>query len=503
MKILLDTNIIIHREAQHVVNSDIGTLFKWIDNLHHTKCIHPVTVKEINQYKDPKVLRALNIKLDSYNVLRTEAPIHPDVQRVSDTVDRSQNNINDTRLVNELVSKRVDILITEDREILRKAQLLGVSEKVFTIDSFLEKVTAENPGLVDYRILAVKKEFFGNIDLSDEFFDTFKEDYPGFEKWFNKKADVTAYVCRSDGKVTAFLYLKVEDEREDYSDIEPRFPRKRRLKLGTFKVALNGYKLGERFLKIVFDNTLRYRVDELYVTVFDRRLDQQRLISLLEEYGFQRWGVKSGGVEPELVYVRDFTGRSDRENPRLTYPFISKNVPAYVVPIYPEYHTDLFPDSILRTESPSDYVENEPFRNAISKVYISRSVERNLHSGDVIVFYRTGGYYRGVVTTIGVVESVITDIKDEDAFISQCRKRSVFSDQELRKHWNYQRDNRPFIVNFLYVCSFPRRINLKTLIELGVIPDVYSVPRGFTAISRDKLERIIREAQVDESIVVD
>lgn len=503
MKILLDTNIIIHREAQHIVNSDIGNLFKWIDNLYHTKCIHPVTVEEINQYKDPKVLRTLNIKLDSYNVLRTEAPIHPDVQRILDTVDKSQNDINDTRLVNELVSNRVDILITEDREILRKAQLLGVSEKVFTIDSFLEKVTAENPGMVDYRILAVKKEFFGNIDLSDEFFDTLKEDYPGFEKWFNKKADETAYVCRSDSKVTAFLYLKVENEREDYSDIEPRFPRKYRLKLGTFKVALNGYKLGERFLKIVFDNALRYKVDELYLTVFNKRLDQQRLINLLEEYGFQRWGVKLGGVEPELVYVRDFTGRSDQENPRLTYPFISKNVPAYVVPIYPEYHTNLFPDSILRTESPSDYVENEPFRNAISKVYISRSVERNLHSGDVIVFYRTGGYYKGVVTTLGVVESVITDIKDEDAFISQCRKRSVFSDQELRMHWNYQKDNRPFIVNFLYVCSFPRRINLKTLIALGIIPDVHSVPRGFTAISRDKLERIIREAQVDESIIVD
>lgn len=47
----------------------------------------------------------------------------------------------------------------------------------------------------------------------------------------------------------------------------------------------------------------------------------------------------------------------------------------------------------------------------------SRSVERNLESGDVIVFYRTGGYYKSVVTTIGVAESIIDGIPNEEDFI--------------------------------------------------------------------------------------
>ena len=34
MKVLLDTNIIIHREASKVVNQDVGTLFKWLDKCH-------------------------------------------------------------------------------------------------------------------------------------------------------------------------------------------------------------------------------------------------------------------------------------------------------------------------------------------------------------------------------------------------------------------------------------------------------------------------------------
>ena len=50
MKILLDTNIVIHREAATVVDEDIGVLFRWLDNLHYTKCIHAVTVEEIEKH---------------------------------------------------------------------------------------------------------------------------------------------------------------------------------------------------------------------------------------------------------------------------------------------------------------------------------------------------------------------------------------------------------------------------------------------------------------------
>jgi len=63
MKILLDTNIIIHREAATIVNEDIGVLFKWLDNLNYTKCIHPITVEELGKHQDPRVRQSLKIKL--------------------------------------------------------------------------------------------------------------------------------------------------------------------------------------------------------------------------------------------------------------------------------------------------------------------------------------------------------------------------------------------------------------------------------------------------------
>jgi hypothetical protein len=107
------------------------------------------------------------------------------------------------------------------------------------------------------------------------------------------------------------------------------------------------------------------------------------------------------------------------------------------------------------------------------------------------------------VTTLGIVESIIDNIGSEEDFIRFCRKRSVFTDLELSKHWNYNKRNPPFIVNFLYAYSFPRRINMKRLIEIGVIASVHDAPRGFMQITVKNLRDIFQECQSDESIVVD
>lgn len=502
MKALLDTNIVIHREAATAVNQDIGTLFKWLDRAQYTKCVHPVTVDELQKHGDDKTRKTINIKLDSYYVLKTIAPDSEKVQIVSDKMDSNSNDKNDSLLLNEVFQDRVNILISEDRKILEKAEMLGIQDRVFTINAFLEKVVSEHPELMDYSVLSVTKKHFGDINLADAFFDSFREDYQGFDHWFNRKADETAYVTHNRERILSFLYVKEEGPEENYSDISPIFEPKRRLKIGTFKVVSNGVRLGERFLKIIFDNALRFKVEEIYVTIFDRTDEQKRLISLLQEWGFVQHGVKHTEKGDELVLIRDFGPFVNAGSPRSSFPYIAANSNIFLCPIYPDYHTELFPDSILTTESPFDFQENQPHRNALSKVFISRSLNRDLSSGDILVFYRTGGYHKSVVTTIGIVESIITDIRDESDFILKCRKRSVFSDEELKKWWNYNPRLRPFIVNFLYTYSFPKRPNMAKLIELGVIADVASAPRGFESISTEQFNKIIRESQSNESIVV-
>ncbi|TGK17595.1 PIN domain-containing protein [Leptospira stimsonii] len=502
MKILVDTNILIHREANRPIHGEIGVLFKWVDNLGYTKWIHPTSVDEISKYQNKETLEAFKIKLKNYNLIPVSSPLSKEVEKISNEMDRSDNDHIDSILLNEVYVENVDYLITEDKRIHSKADKLNISNKVFYIESFIEKVTAENPSLKDYKVLAVKREYFNSIDLSDPFFDSFRLDYLEFNSWFRKKGTETAYICRQDGRISAFLYLKIEKIDDSYSDISPAFLPKRRLKIGTLKVELNGLKIGERFLKIVFDNALSMKADEIYVTIFDRTPEQKRLISLFLEFGFIVWGKKVSSNGEELVLVRNFIISKVFPDPKLAYPFISSTARKFIVPIYPDYHTSLLPDSILSTESPLNFVENEPYRNAIRKVYISRSYERNLLAGDIIIFYRTGGKYAGVVTTIGIVENVITDIPNVQQFISLCRRRSVFSDEDLKKHWDYMPTFRPFIVNFLYTYSFPKRPNLQRLIELNVIADINSVPRGFFKISDKNFADIIKETGTDESIIV-
>jgi hypothetical protein len=265
---------------------------------------------------------------------------------------------------------------------------------------------------------------------------------------------------------------------------------------------MNGYKLGERFLKIIFDNAINYRVDEIYVTLFHKSEEHDRLIGLLTDWGFSLHGLKNTPTGDEEVYTKDLHQDPDAIKPKNAYPFITKNRRFFIVPIYPEYHTELLPDSILNTESPDDYIESEPHRNAIQKVYISRSFNRDLSSGDVIVFYRTGGIYKSVVTTLGVVDEVIDGIGGEDQFINICRKRSIFDDDELKKHWNYNTRYRPFVVNFLYLYSFPKRPNMQKLIEMGVIKDIHSAPRGFEQITQEQFEKILEASETNESFII-
>jgi hypothetical protein len=501
MKALLDTNIIIHRETDKVVEQDIGILFRWLDRAHYTKCIHPITIHEIQKYHDINVVKSFISKLDSYEQINIPTPLQEQVKQVSAEYDVNENDRNDTCLLNEVFVGRIDILISQDKKIHKKAAKLNISDRVFKIDSFLEKIFSEHPDLVNYKVLNVQKKYFGLIDLEDKFFDSLKEDYPGFENWFLKKSDDLAYVTsnKENNKILSFLYLKVEDETENYFDINPIFPPKKRLKIGTFKVISNGLRLGERFIKIIFDNALANKVEEIYVTVFDHRDEQKRLIELLEEWGFKLWGQKG----MEKVYMREFMPKFELDRLKENYPYISSKQNNFIVPIYEAYHTELLPDSILNTESPLEFVEDFPHRNAISKVYVSRAMHPHPEKGDLLIFYRTGGYYKSVVSTIGLVQEVIYDIKTEEEFINHCRKGSVFPENELKAMWNHKKYNKPFVVRFLYVYSFPHRINMKALIDLGILQGVEDAPRGFKSITTKQFKTIIKETKSNESFIID
>ncbi|MDX6181105.1 PIN domain-containing protein [Flavobacterium sp. Fl-77] len=502
MKVLLDTNIIIHREANKIYKPEIGELFKWIDNLKYSKYIHPLTIEELQRYKDPNALDTMSIKIESYNLLKHQAPLGEKILKVSKNIDKQDNDINDTQILNEVYEGRVDILISEDKKIHTKANLLGIADKVYKIENFLEKVTSENPELVNYKVLAVKKVDFAEVNINDEFFDSFRLDYEEFNSWFNSKSEDPCYVCYSDGHLTAFLFVKIENETENYSNINPIFEPKRRLKIGTLKVTGNGYKIGERFLKTIFDNAIQFKVKEIYVTLFNKRPEQEQLIDMLEEWGFVYYGLKTTKNGEEKVYVRAFDRETpiNLENPKLTFPFLSRKTDKYIIKIEPQYHTELFPDSINTREDVKKYIENEPHRNRISKVYISHSFNRYLKPGDLLIIYRMGETipkkYSSTITTICIVENIQNNFNSFESFFEACNRRTMISKEELETQWwNKFPKNRPFVINFLYAHSLPTpKPTLDDLNKLGIIPDILNMPRGFIKITNEQFNDLIKFA---------
>lgn len=501
MRALLDTNIVIHRESKRVSNYSIGHLYRWLDKLKYDKVIHQFTVNEIRKYKDPETQEAIAVKLESYNVIKTIKQPDAEFLRLINVPEKSQNDIIDDHLLYEVYLGRVDILITEDRKLRDKAEKLNIGNRVYSINAFISKVTAENPVLIEYKMLSVKKTYFGAIDVTDEFFDSFREAYKEFDQWFAKKCDEEAYICKNDvGKILGFLYLKTEERDENYSDIQPPFSPKRRLKVGTFKVESTGFRLGERFIKIIFDNALQRNVDEIYVTLFTDREELAALENLLSRWGFVYFGVKNDNEKSEKVLVKRLGKLNSSFSIRKNFPNISRMCNKYILPIYPKYHTTLLPDSKLNNENDIDFMGQFPHRYALQKVYVSLAPGNGIKIGDMIIFYRMGDEgtikkYTSVVSTVGIVDEIVTNIKSESEMLRLCQNRSVFSTDELKGYLKGYHPNLK-VLKFIYVKSLTKRLTLQYLQEHGIV-EPKTGPRSFMRLTDEQFDDIIHDSQTE------
>lgn len=336
--------------------------------------------------------------------------------------------------------------------------------------------------------------------MSEPFFDSLKADYAEFGAWFAKKAENMAYLSVNDaGAIDGFLYLKLEEE--GHPDIEPPLPAKRRLKVGTFKIHAHGTKLGDRFVKKIFDSAMAAHVEEIYVTVFEKH---EPLINLLERFGFSRVGTKASSNGTELVLVRKMTWEG--ENLHHNYPLVRVHTgKKYLLGIWPIYHTRLLPDSKLAGEGP-DVVTDISHTNSIQKIYLAgRSGAEKLKHGDGLIIYRTSddqapAHYRSVATSACIVDKVqsIADFKTEEEFLKYCKPFSVFTEPELKDF--YKTRKYPVILTFTYNVSFPKRVTRKVLIEeLGL--DAKARWACLT-LTDEQFLAIMKKGSVDESFIV-
>lgn len=344
---------------------------------------------------------------------------------------------------------------------------------------------------------------FAEINLDDPFFDTLKKDYKEFELWFERKSGNNALVLyNSTHQIEGFLYCKYEKGPGD--DTDPLLPNSQHMKVGTFKFNPKQTRRGDRYLKKIFDYALAYQpnVDDIYVTVFGDK--HPYLAELFQRYGFKKYARKVTPNGTEDVLLRDlnsFVGDVDKD-----YPFINtKGNNKYLLSIFPHFHTKLFPDSKLLTESPN-IVRDISHSNSIHKIYICAMADvMKFQRGDTIVIYRTGdgqgaAEFRSVATSLCVVENVhtIDQYENEDAFVDYCSKFSVFTKDELRTI--YKQKKYPYIINFTYNTALPTRpIRQKLADYAGLNRDDYW---GVLKLTDRQFDSIIELSELDTRILI-
>ena len=491
--VLLDTNIVIKRESINNVSFEVVKLFNWFEKKSVAYYVHGSSKEEISTYQDSTIRNNLALKLNSYNELPHFPTVSDEIlEKVLLQFSDDANGQIDNKLLKEVYSDNVGLLLTDDKLMLKKAEMLYMRDKVMTSSELLAKFESKFPKNIEYKMLAVKLVKFEDVDLNDAFFDSLREDYEGqkFDQWFKKKGKESAYVFEDKDGLKGFLYLKIELPSEpDYLKITPVLSSKKRLKIGTFKIDSSGFRLGERFLKIIFDNASKNAVDEIYVTLFeDKRDDVIRLKSLLEQWGFVRYGYKN--ANHELVLVKTMKEYRNELSPKLNYPLVKTKADIYILPIKAEYHTDLFPDKILKNEDMHLYEENLAHRYAIEKIYLTGAFNIEAKPGDLILVYRMSDKlyknYSSVITGLAIVQEIVTT-KDMEECVSLCKNRSIFNEPNIRAL--YRRC--PTVVKILDFTTFENPVTLQKLRELKVV-DATSGPRPFTAVTKEQFDTIYK-----------
>lgn len=357
------------------------------------------------------------------------------------------------------------------------------------------------------RPMDLQVQRFSDIDLNDSFFDSLRASYPEFNEWYNKKAaaGATAYCYYVDNELKDFLYLKIEEE--ELSDLTPALPAKKRLKVGTFKVDNEDRHTtrGERFMKKIMDMAIAEDVDEIYVTMFPTE-ELQGLIRMFEKFGFSHIADKPHeGGNAEYVLIKDMTTHVD--DFKLDYPFVKKaSSNKYVLSIVPEFHTHLFPDSILKNEKKYDLIQDVSETNSIYKIYLCWMQDtRNLKAGDKLIIYRTSdeegkAYYRSVCTSVCTVCEVKTyrDFENEEEFIKYTNRYSVFKEHELRR-W-YKNKKYFIVIKMVYNIAFTKKvINMVMKEQVGLNPKYW----GFFKLTDAQFDKLLELGEIDERYIVD
>lgn len=499
MRILIDTNILITREEEDIVPSNLQDLLKILSQLNHQILVHPLSVKELAGDKNEKRRSIQLSKVNAYSQL--EYPPNPGGDKeflslLGNIKLEDSHEVIDCNLLYCIYKNAAHFLITEDKDINKKSERLSVSERVFNIIEALEffkRISAIKKPVSPPSLLEVP---IHSLDLSDPIFNSLKDEYEGFVKWWNEKAKEgrKAWVYRLNGGLGAILIYKIEDET---IDSKHHIPKKNRLKISTLKVSYEGYKIGELLIKISINYAIKNNIDEIYLTHFTKLDD--RLVNLIEKFGFLNIGKKISTRED--IFIKKLTKDSKCQTPleiiKKFYPsfYDGQSVKKFIIPIRPEFHNRLFTDYYKRQPLLLEFYGKMLIEgNTIKKAYLCNSKLRGISIGDIIIFYRSGDEH--ALTSLGIVEKVFNNVRDPDKIEAEVGKRSVYTRKEMEKMAQKPTKIIIFTLNF----HFSKPIKLGQLKKLKLLA---GAPQSIMNLSHSNYLKINEMCGIDKKFCID
>jgi hypothetical protein len=465
MRILIDTNILIHLEDNKIIDEQFAKFYQLAisnkcDIHYHADCL-----RDIKKDKDEERQKITLSKLSKY--VQMPDSVIPSAEFVSLLGRKKENDEIDNAQLFQAYKEYVDYFITEDKGIHAKAEKINLSNKVLSITDSLkllqEKYTLiipQHPLLQECSTREIENE------LSDLFFDSLRKSYDGFNNWFIEKCakqNRHCYVLRVDDEISAILIFHREKNTEHgLPDINHDA-----MKMCTLKVAetVFGYRLGELFLNKMFDMCIKGKIHHLYLTVFPHHT---HLIALLEKYGFVKYEFKNKQGLDELRMIKSLVKADYKSYLQAVnaHPFYadSSNINKFVIPIDPKFYNTLFKDGVFRQRNLFDETKealNEIEGNTISKAYLCKSKRKNMKQGDLLFFY--GSKTIKSIEPVGVLDEVIYT-KDIDQIKRLVKRKTVYSDTDLEQMVDGKKAVTVLIFRLLYYLEKPIKFQtIKTL----------------------------------------
>ena len=503
MRVLLDTNVLIHREDPKVVSADLRKLLKLLHENGHQTLIHPASFQDINNDKNIDRRTVILSKIAAYPQLENPPVADSNFYQLIGNQQLDPHSIIDAQLLYAVYKNAVHVFITEDKEIHRFASRLGIENRVLDIVNALADF--DNKAAKMHEHFRIKPDFMYNVNHLDPFFDSLREDYgvDQFNDWFVKKSrdGRKCWVHRANNKLKAILILK--DEAEEISLINKApLKRKQRLKIATLKVACKGYRVGELLIKLAIGYCIDHNLDEIYLTHFAKENDD--LLKLITRHGFEYIGERNfinGKGEYEKAYLkRLYPDKSIELDPaevnRKFYPsFVdSVRVDKFIIPIQPKFHDRLFQDYKIRQTRLSDFSTDIPQGNTIRKAYLTNSSITTIKPSDLLLFYRSTDQH--TITSIGVVEQVYYRLDDSDKIWYTVEyNRSVYTYDEVKEF------KKPAtVIIFSHYFNLKKPLDLKELTKNGILS---SHPQSISRLTQAQYEYIKKNGGIDGRFTFD